>query len=106
MDKKSHKTLEAILLKGAKTAGFPTNLWTCPRVAEVIGPRFGVCYHAEHIGRSLHSFGWNLQEPVQRTIECGPPSFQFPHSLAPPVPALTGPATEYITVRQDMPSER
>lgn len=45
------KRLEKLLLKGAKAAGFPTDLWTCPRVAELIWDRFGVDYHAGHIGR-------------------------------------------------------
>ncbi len=69
LDKKSRKKFERILLKGAKAAGFPTDLWTCPRVAEVIRARFGVCYHVDHIGRLLHSFGWSPQKPARRAIE-------------------------------------
>lgn len=30
------------LLEGAQAAGFPTNLWTCRRVGELIRRRFGV----------------------------------------------------------------
>jgi transposase len=30
------KALEKDLLRGAQQAGFPTDLWTCPRVAEII----------------------------------------------------------------------
>ena len=69
LDVKSRKKLEAVLLKGAKAAGFPTNLWTCPRVAEVIQARFGVRYHVDHIGRLLHSFGWSPQKPARRAVE-------------------------------------
>lgn len=61
--------LEKLLLKGAKAAGFPTDLWTCPRVAQLITERFGVDYHVDHIGRLLHSLGWNPQKPARRAIE-------------------------------------
>jgi len=69
LDKKSRKKLETILLKGAKAAGFPTDLWTCPRVAETIRSRLGVRYHVDHIGRLLHSFGWSPQKPARRAVE-------------------------------------
>lgn len=61
--------LEALLLKGAQAAGFHTDLWTCPRVAEVIERRFGVCYHVDHIGRLLHDLGWSPQKPARRALE-------------------------------------
>ncbi|MCC7316364.1 MAG: hypothetical protein IT419_16235, partial [Planctomycetes bacterium] len=32
------------LLKGAKANGFPTDLWTCPRIVEVIQRQYGVRY--------------------------------------------------------------
>lgn len=69
LDRKSRKKLEGILLKGARAAGFPTDLWTCPRVAQVIRLRLGVCYHVDHIGRLLHSFGWSPQKPTRRAAE-------------------------------------
>lgn len=69
LDARARKKLDAILLKGAKAAGFPTDLWTCPRVAEVIRARFGVCYHVDHIGRLLHGLGWSPQKPARRAVE-------------------------------------
>ena len=51
------------LLEGAKTAGYPTDLWTCPRVADLVLNRFGVSYHVDHIGRLLHSLGFSPQKP-------------------------------------------
>lgn len=63
------KKLDALLQKGAKAAGFPTDLWTCPRVAEVIRSRFGVRYHVDHIGRLLRSLGWTPQKPARRAAE-------------------------------------
>ena len=47
--------LEMALLLGAQDAGFATDLWTCPRVAELIEKQFGVRYHVDHVGRLLHA---------------------------------------------------
>jgi len=66
----THKRrLEHLLLKGARACAFPTDLWTCVRVAQVIRDRFGVDYHVDHIGRLLHALGWSPQKPTRRAIE-------------------------------------
>jgi len=46
--------LERVLLKGPRAAGYPTELWTLARVAEVIRRLFGVRYHPSHVWRLLH----------------------------------------------------
>ncbi len=61
--------LERWLLKGAAACGFATDLWTCPRVADLIQRRWGVVYHANHIGRLLRSLGWSPQRPARRARE-------------------------------------
>ena len=61
--------LERRLFRGAKAAGFPTDLWTCPRVAELLRSRFGVRYHVDYIGSLLHSLGWTPKKPERRAIE-------------------------------------
>lgn len=61
--------LEKLLLKGAKPAGFATELWTCPRVVKVIRNRFGVHYRVDHIGRLLRAMGWSPQKPTRRAVE-------------------------------------
>ena len=63
------KELEEWLLKGAKAAGFETDLWTCRRVAQLIVWRFGVFYHVDHIGRLLHGLGWSPQKPRRQAVE-------------------------------------
>jgi len=63
------RKLEKALLKGSKKAGYPTDLWTCPRVAQLIHSLFGVRYHVDHIGRILHDLGWSPQKPERRAIE-------------------------------------
>lgn len=61
--------VEQWLLQGAQAAGFPTDLWTCPRVAQLIRERLGVSYHVDHICRLLHSLDWSPQRPSRRAIE-------------------------------------
>src|SRR3989304_727390 len=69
LDGPKRQRLERLLLKGAKAAGFPTDLWTCPRVAQLIKDRFGPRYHVDHIGRLLHALGWSPQKPQRRAGE-------------------------------------
>lgn len=69
LDDKAKRRLERLLLKGAHAAGFPTDLWTCPRVAQLIEAAFGVRYHVDHIGRLLHGLGWSPQKPERRALE-------------------------------------
>jgi len=61
--------LQKRLLKGAKANGFSTDLWTCPRITELIERHYGVSYHVEHIPRLLASLGWSCQKPQKRAIE-------------------------------------
>jgi transposase len=65
----ARKKLQRLLLKGARSAGFHNDLWTCPRVAQVIERHFGVRYHVDHIGRLLHAVGFTPQRPQRRAIE-------------------------------------
>ena len=69
LGRKQHPRLERLLLKGAKAAGYESDLWTCPRIAEVISAQFGVVYHRDHIGRLLRSLGWSPQRPQRRALE-------------------------------------
>jgi transposase len=69
LDQRDLRKLEKTLLKGSKVAGFPTDLWTCPRVAQLIHALFGVRYHVDHIGRLLHALGWSPQKPERRAVE-------------------------------------
>jgi transposase len=43
--------VERALQKGPKANGYPTDLWTLARVAEVIEKTTGVTYHPGHAGR-------------------------------------------------------
>jgi transposase len=61
--------LEELLLKGAKANGFANDLWTCPRIKELIKDRFKVDYHVDHIVRLLGRMGWSAQRPTKRALE-------------------------------------
>lgn len=61
--------LERALLRGAEAAGFPTPLWTCPRVAAWVERRFGIRYHPDHVCRLLHALGFTPQKPTRRAVE-------------------------------------
>ena len=47
--------LEAALRRGARAHGFVTELWTLPRIAQVIARQTGVRYHPGHIWRLLRA---------------------------------------------------
>jgi len=57
------------LEKGPKANGFPTELWTLARVAEVIDKVTGVKYHPGHVWRVLRQMGWSRQRPARKAAE-------------------------------------
>ena len=62
--------VEAALAKGPTANGFPTELWTLTRVAEVIERVSGVRYHPGHVWRILRQqLGWTRQRPARRAVE-------------------------------------
>jgi transposase len=63
------EALGAILLEGAVARGYPTELWTLARVAEVIEEEFEVSYHPGHVWRILRKMGWSCQKPERRARE-------------------------------------
>ena len=63
------RRLVRILLKGALSRGYQTELWTTARIAEVIDEVFGVQYHRDHVGRLMHRLGWSSQKPERRALE-------------------------------------
>lgn len=62
--------LKTLLLQGAKAHGWPNELWTTARVAELIRRQFGIAYHPDHVGRFLRQrLGWTPQKPARRARE-------------------------------------
>src|SRR2546430_13247544 len=61
--------VERALLRGPQGHGFPTDLWTLPRVATVIERLTGVHYHAGHVWYILRGLQWSLQRPTRQARE-------------------------------------
>lgn len=57
------------LLRGPEAHGFPTPLWTLPRIAEVICRLTGVSYAPAYLSRLLAGMGWSCQKPERRAKE-------------------------------------
>jgi transposase len=53
LDDDQLRRLEDLLLDGATAHGWPNELWTAKRVAEVIRRHFGVSFHPEHVRKVL-----------------------------------------------------
>ena len=61
--------LKKIILQGAATYGYKTDLWTLKRVAEVIKKEFGISYHFRSLSDVLHRMGLSSQKPARRAAE-------------------------------------
>jgi len=69
VDKAQKRRLVTLLKKGAVAAGYDSDLWTCRRVADLIGKTLGVWYDFNHVGRVLHALGFSVQKPEARARE-------------------------------------
>jgi transposase len=62
--------VEKALAKGAEANGYVTDLWTLPRVAEVIERLTGVAYHPGYVWYILRNqLRWSWQRPARRAVE-------------------------------------
>jgi transposase len=61
--------LPQLLAQGAQSFGFQGDLWTLPRMAEVIRREFGVTYHPSQVSRILKICGWSRQKPLRRATQ-------------------------------------
>lgn len=72
LSKPQQTKLKRLLRAGPRKAGFATDLWTLPRVAELVEREFDVSYHPSHLGRLLHALGFSCQKPQRRSKEQDP----------------------------------
>ena len=61
--------VERALGRGARYHGFSADLWTLPRVAELIQRQSGVRLHPGHVWRVLGRLGWSLQRPAGKAVQ-------------------------------------
>jgi transposase len=57
------KVVSRWLADPATECGFPTELWTASRVAELIGEEWGVSFNARYLPRWLKARGFSCQKP-------------------------------------------
>ncbi len=69
LTKRQREGLRKRLLKGSRSQGFSTDLWTCPRMRQLIVEQYGVEYHVDHIPRLLRSLGFSPQKPRVRSSQ-------------------------------------
>lgn len=61
-----------LVVAGPREAGFPTDLWTCARVGELIENRYGVEYDRRHLAKLLRRLGFSPQKPRKVAREQDP----------------------------------
>lgn len=66
--------LVTLLGRGPLRAGYRTDLWTLPRVTELIRQHFDVRYHPAHVWKLLTGLGWSCQKPERRAVERDEPA--------------------------------
>jgi transposase len=86
--------VERALQKGPKANGYPTDLWTLARVAEVIEKFTGVKYHPGHVWKVLRRMGWSRQRPARKAMERDDEAIeQWVNDRWPKVKKTPGPGT-------------
>ncbi|TQE48197.1 IS630 family transposase, partial [Leptospira borgpetersenii] len=69
LTKSQKKALKRIILKGATSYGYPNELWTTFRIAEIIRKEFKVKFHQDYVGILLHQLGFSYQKPKRIALE-------------------------------------
>ncbi len=63
------RALERILLRGAQAYGYEADVWTLPRLSEVVKKEFGVKLDQSNVRRMLVRRGFSWQKPARRANE-------------------------------------
>jgi len=66
---KERQNLVRLLKQGPGKHGYRTELWTLPRVAELIRKHFGVRYDQSGVWHVLRRMEWSCQKPERRARE-------------------------------------
>jgi transposase len=66
---KQQERLVVFLRQGPRKHGWTTELWTLPRIAELIARKFDIQYDQSGVWRLLRRLGWSCQKPERRARE-------------------------------------
>ena len=69
LDSPQERELGQLLMAGALSCGYPTELWTLPRIGKLIAQRFGVEYSTGHLWHLLRRLGFSCQKPEKRATQ-------------------------------------
>lgn len=69
MDAAQKRRLSKMLLAGAIANGFPTELWTLARIANLIEREFGHSFSGVHAWRIVRELGFSSQRPTGRAVQ-------------------------------------
>ena len=69
MSEAQREQVHQALIEGPVVWGYENELWTLPRVTEVIRNITGIRYHPGHVWRLLQQLGWSRQKPTTRARE-------------------------------------
>jgi transposase len=69
LNARQKQRLLQLLAAGPEAAGFAGQLWTSPRIADLIRREFGVSYHIGYLPTLLKSLGWSVQKPKRQALE-------------------------------------
>jgi transposase len=58
-----------MLIEGSTANGFPTELWTLSRIAELIDRKFGVSYDISGVWHLMTRLNWSAQKPERQARE-------------------------------------
>jgi transposase len=62
--------VESALIQGAEANGYPNDVWTLQRAAQVIQRVTGVSYHPARVWHILrHGLDWTWQRPARQATE-------------------------------------
>ena len=92
LDAAQLERLASLLLQGPEAHGFPTPLWSCPRVARLIADEFGVRYHEGHVWKILRALDGSPQRPVGKARERNEEAIRtWPRKTWPRIKKMYGP---------------
>jgi len=69
LDEQMRAQLAQLLVAGARSHGYATELWTLPRIAKLIEEHFGHTFSISQVSRLLAAMGWSSQKPEKRALQ-------------------------------------
>lgn len=69
LDEQMRTQLAQLLMAGARSQGYATELWTLPRIAKLIEQHFGHTFSTSQVSRLLAAMGWSSQKPEKRALQ-------------------------------------